>query len=315
MSTLNFLVFLNAYSDSNSSNNPTLGNFKWDREINGLSVNNPQSLQLSLAPGETKTLFSGSRTLGQDGTTEYSIALKAFTTNTYVLSWTGGTAPNFRTPRTSGADATTQVTVTTNGPLTTFASSGGTPFAFTSGGVVVGDYVTVGNSFNQLNQGTFKILSFTDTSFTVENETGTAEGPITLGSGFAAQVQIYSAAGVQAGDTLLIDAGFSPVTQGAYSITAVYANSLEFFSADTLPQESDIMTQVSIYFAAKKLVYVEADQHISMILNGVSGNEIQPLVQGSKVNPGVFMRSSVVYSMSVTNVSTDPANVFFASVE
>ncbi len=129
MANLNFLVFLNAYSDPNSSNDPSLSNFKWDRELRGLPVANPQGVAFSLAPGETRTIFNGSRTLAQDGSTQYSIALKALTSNTYVLSNVGGTAPNFRTPRAPGADATTQVTVTINGPLAIFASTGGTPLS------------------------------------------------------------------------------------------------------------------------------------------------------------------------------------------
>lgn len=316
MPNLNLLVFLNSYSDPNSSNNPSLSNFKWDREINGLSVENPQSLAFSLAPGETRVLFNGSRTLAQDGTTLYSIALKPLTSNTYILSNTGGTAPDFRTPRAPGADATTQISVVLNGPLATFSSTGGTPLALLSGGVVVGDYVRIGNLFNPANQGEWKIIAVTATSFTVENELAAAEGPITLGSGFAAQLQIYSAAGVQIGDTLNITGGFSPVTQGSYKITSVGAEFLEFYSTDVLPAEGPIMTQaIAAYIDAKQLVYLESDQHCSMILNGVGGGEIQPFVINNSTQPGIFMRTSTIYSMSVTNNSTSPANLFLASVE
>lgn len=316
MSNFNFLIFLNSYSDANSSNAPSLSNFKWARETNGLSVNNPQSLAFSLAPGETRSLFSGLRILTQNGSTQYSLTLKALTTNTYILSHSGGTAPDFRTPRSPGADATTQITATMNGPLVTFASTGGTPLALIAGGVVVGDYVRLGNLFNQANQGEKKIIALTATSFTVENELGAAEGPITLGAGFASQLQIYSALGVQVGDTLVISGGFSVVTQGSYKISAVGAEFIEFFSADALPTEGPITTQaVAVYYAAKKLVYLEADQLCSMSLNGVAGNEIKPFVINNGTIPGVFMRTSTIYSMSVTNNSTDPANLFLASVE
>lgn len=316
MPTLNFLVFLNAYSDSNPSNAPSLSNFKWNREVDGLPVSNPASLPVSLAPGETKTLFNGSRTLAQDGTTQYSLALKALTSNTYVLSNVAGTAPNFRTPRSPGADATTQITVVQNGPLITFSSTGGTPLNLIVGGVVVGDYVRLGNLFNQANQDESKIIARTATSFTVENELGVAEGPITLGSGFAAQLQIYSALGVQVGDTIIISGGFSLVSQASYKITAVGAEFVEFFSADTLPTEGPILTQaIAIYSSAKQFVYLEADQRCGITLNGVSGNEVQPFIINNKIIPGVFMRTSTIYSMSVTNNSTDPAELWMASAE
>ena len=316
MPNFNFLVFLNSYSDSNSSNNPSLNNFKWDREVDGLSANNPHSSAFSLAPGETRMIFNGSRTLAQDNTTQYSIALKPLTSNTYVLSAVGGALPNFRAPRSPGADATTQITATINGPLVTFSSTGGTPLDLISGGVQVGDLVRLGNLFNQLNQGEQKIVSLSATSFTIINELGVAEGPITLGSGFASQLQIYSAAGVQVNDTLVISGGFSPVTQGSYKVASVAANYLEFYSTDILPQEGPITTQaIAIYIAAKKFVYLESDQHTSMILNGVSGNEIEPFIEGTNIQPGVFLRSSTIYSLSVTNNSSNPANLFLASVE
>lgn len=320
MSTLNFLVYLNASSDTQCKipgNNPSLSNFKWSREASGLSVSNPSSFAFSLAPGETKSLFSGIRTLTQDGTTQYSIALKPANTSIYVLSWTGGTAPSFRTSRTSGADATTAVTVTVNGPVVTFASTGGTPLNLIAGGVVVGDFVRIGTLFSASNQGEWQIISLTATSFSVANELGIAEGPIVLGAGFANQVRIYSAAGVQVGDTLLINSGFSPVTQGSYIITSVADTFLEFSSTDVLPAEGPITTQVAIYSAAKRLVYLEADQHVNMILNGVAGNEINPLMDADccAANIGIFIRTSLIYSMTVTNVSLSPASLFFASVE
>lgn len=320
MSLFKMLVYLNASSDNQcipGSNNPSLSNFKWTRELSGLSVSNPSSSSFSLAPGETKTLFSGTRTLAQDGTTQYSIALKPANTNIYVLSWTGGTAPAFRTSRISGANATTAVTVTLNGPVVTFTSTGGTPFSLLAGGVVVGDYVRIGTLFGVANQGEWQIISLTATSFSVENELGVAEGPIVLGAGFANQVRIYSAAGVQVGDTLLISSGFSPVTQGSYVVTAVADTFLEFSSTEVLPTEGPITVQVALYSAAKRLVYLEADQHVTMVLNGVAGNEIEPMVDAHCCgpNPGVFMRTSLVYSMTVTNVSLTVANLFFAGIE
>lgn len=316
MPNFNFLFFLNSYSDSNSSNNPSLNNFKWTRNINGLAVDKPLSQQFDLAPGETKVLFNGTRSLAQDGTTQYSIALKSLTSNTYILSAVAGTLPNFRTPRAPGADATTQVTVTQNGPVMTFASTGGTNFALISGGAVVGDYVRIGSQFNPANQGEFKIISLTATSFSVENELGAPEGPITLGSGFAAQVQIYSALGVQIGDTLVISGGFSPVSQKSFSVTAVGANFLEFFSADVLPQESNILTQaVAIYSNAKQFVYLESDSRVSMIINNIAGNEIEPFVINGATIPGVFVRKSTIWSMSVTNIDTNPATLFIAAIE
>jgi hypothetical protein len=316
MSKLNFLVFLNAYEDFNPSNDPSRSAFKWNREIDGLCVTNPLSQGFSLAPGETKTLFNGTRTLAQDGTTQYSTTQVPLSTNTYQLNWVGGTAPAFRTARTTGADATTQVTVVQNGPVFTFTSTGGTPFALLSGGAVVGDQVLIGNQFNTLNQGTFTLIAVTATSFTLVNQVGVAEGPITLGSGFASQVQIFSAAGVQIGDTLVISGGFSTVTQGSYPITAVTATYVQFYSTAILPLEGPIMTEaIAVYSAAKSFIYLEADQNCTVTLNGSNAAQVKPFIINNYTKPGVFMNSSTIYSMSVTNNSVNPANLYLASAE
>lgn len=404
------LVYLNAASDRVPSNNPSRNNFKWERSVNGLPIENPTSLEFTLAPGETRTLFNGVRTLLQDNTTEYSVAPTVGLLNNYQLTWVGGTAPQFRTPRTSGANATTQVTVTVNGPVATFTApsisatfasftgqipgmttnvtitannlgvignsvvltadgtsnistlitawntanlsnqitltsgdgtqiptnggtihlSGGvnaaTPFNLLVGGVMVGDFVRIGNLFNLQNQGEWQIISVAATNFSVVNYGAVAEGPYVLGSGFASQIDIYSAAGVQVNDTLVISGGFSPVTQGSYIITAVSDGWVRFSSTSVLPTEGPITTEaITIYSDAQRLVYLEADQHVAMTLNGITGNELEPLISpaatasgcGScpRVTPGIFMRTSVVYSMSVTNVSESTANLFFAAIE
>jgi hypothetical protein len=124
--------------------------------MHSLQVNNPTNQEAIVAPGETLQLFMGTRSLAQDGTTEYSISLKPLTTNTYVLSWTGGTAPNFRTPRSTGANATTQIVTSVNGPLETFTSSPGTHASFT--GQLPGMISSVTITANNLGSGGNSVL-------------------------------------------------------------------------------------------------------------------------------------------------------------
>ena len=137
-----------------------------------------------------------------------------------------------------------------------------------------------------------------------------------MGAGFASQIDIYSAAGVQVNDTLVISGGFSLVTQGSYEVTAVSDTWVQFSSTAVLPAETITTQAIAFYSEANRLVYLEANQHVSMILNSVSGNEINPIVGcNGCAKPGVFLRMSTIYSMSVTNVSTSSANLFFAAVE
>jgi len=316
MSNFNLNIYLNAYSDPISTNSPNMQNFKWDKSLNALPVSNPRSDQFTLAPMESRTLFSGVRTLLQDNTTQYTISLVPFTSNTYLLTNVGGAAPNFRTPRTTGADATTQITVVANGPVFTFSSTSGTPLNLISGGVVVGDYVQIGNLFNMNNQGVFQIIALSATSFSIQNPSGVAEGPITLGSGFSSQISIFSAAGVQINDTLDIFGGFSSVTQGSYQITSVAANSLQFYSTEILPLEGPITTDmITIYSQVKNFVYMEADQECNISINGNSIATIEPFVINNTTSPGVFMLKSTMFSIIITNNSINTANVYFAAVE
>lgn len=198
------------------------------------------------------------------------------------------------------------------------ALSGGylsTQFNLVSGGVVVGDLVRIGSLFNAQNQGEWKIIAVTATSFSVANPVAIQEGPYTLGAGFAAQIQIYSAAGVQVNDTIVISSGFSQVSWGSYSITAVAANWLQFYTNSILPQEGPITTEVAIYESSKRFVYLEADQNCKITINGTAVGTIEPWVIYNTTAPGQYMLRSTIYSMAVQNISTNGANLVMMSVE
>jgi hypothetical protein len=313
---LNLFIHLNAYRDSNPSNNPSLSHAKWTRDMQGISAGKASSQDFCLAPGESKTVFNGSRSLTQDGTAVYSLTLKAGTTSTYLLKNTSGTAPIFRTARATSADATTQATVTKSGTVITIASTGGTAFSFIAGSVIAGDEVIIGDQFAQANRGKFKILNRTATSISFENNSGSAEGPITLGATFADQVRIYSANGVQKEDKLKISGGFSPSSQDTYEITDVQDNLIEFYSTKSLPQETGITTDsFVIYSSAKKFLYLEADQKTSITLNGTIEAPVEPFVETDGIKPGIMMRCATVWSLTVSNSGTSIASLYVASVE
>lgn len=314
MSKLSMLIHLIAYSDSRASNAPDFNNFRWTRNIDSIDAKNPLSEGFTLAPGETKTLFDGTRTLASNSSTSWDLTLKPLSTNTYVLKAVGAPLPNFRTPRVIGSDATTAVSVTVNGPLAIFTSTAGTPFDFST--VIVGDYIRVGNLFSQANQGERKVLAKTATSVTVELEGANVESGIVLGAGFADQFQVYSALGVQKGDTLVISGGFSVISQRSYKITDVAANYLEFYLTDVLPQESGVINAaIAVYSAAKQFIYMETDQKVLASVNGAQNVNVEPFVINDSKQPGVFMLKATAFSLEVTNQSTDPATLYLASVE
>jgi hypothetical protein len=183
--------------------------------------------------------------------------------------------------------------------------------------VQAGDFVQIGSNFNVSNQGQYQIISLTATSFSVVNAFGVNEGPIVLGSGFASQVDIFSAAGVQVGDTLLISGGFSPVTQGSYIVSAVTDMWVQFTSLGLLPTQGPITTEdIAFYFDSQRMVYLESNQNVTMVINGQPGDAITPIANCQCVMmPGVFLRMSTIYSMTVTNISPNTASLYLASIE
>jgi hypothetical protein len=318
-SKMNLLVHLNAYQDANASNNPTQNNWKWQRDIQGINIEEPASKSLNLPAGQSVELFSGAVDTDADNTTTWNIALKAGTSQTYVISKASGTSPAFRTARVSGADATTQITVTKNASLLTFTSTGGTALNLIVGGVVVGDDVRLGSLFNAVNRGKFKVLARTATSFTIENPSGQAEGPITLGAGFADQLSIFSADGVQVGDKVDIVAGFSSVSFGTYEITDASPDYIEIYSLEALPTESGVSNSPSaflIYRDAKSFVYIESNQKLEITIDGSSvPNSLEPMRAGTSAVPGVFMSSASMKSLEITNKSMETATIFYVTAE
>ena len=315
MSKMNLLTHLSIYEDKNATNNPTMNNVKWTLDEQGVDLCEPESKSVKLQAGQSLELFSGLIAISDDGTTTYDISLKAGTSNTYKISHNAGTAPDFRAARTTGADATTEVTVTKNGPLLTFTSTGGTAFDLVTGGMQVNDEVRIGDGFNESNQGKFKVLAFDATSFQVENEAGQAEGPITLGAAFAEVIQAFSADGVQIGDKVELASGFSSVTLGTYEITDVNPQYIEIYSIKSLPEETAVNTQLKIYNNSKQFIYIESNKKLSISIDGISVGEINNLKAGTELKKGLFMKSGDAYQASITNESSEEASVFYVTAE
>lgn len=312
MSKLNLLVYINAYRDKVPTNNPTKSHFKWTLDSQGSEINEPESRQVDIQPGDSLSLFSQVSSLSDDGTTEYSIALKQGTSNTYKITHTNGTAPNFRQARATGADATTEITVTKNGPLIKLESTNGTALDLVAGGVQVGDIVRIGDGFNPVNQGEYKILSLDATSFQIKNIVGNAEGPIVLGAGFADSLKIYSDSGVQVGEKLTINSGFSSASNGTYEITDVTSDYIEIYSLNALPEEENIQTQLNIYSGSKSFLYIESDRNISVSIDGNSAGSVEPITCGTKLKKGIFLKTGNCFSAEIKNESQEVASVFFA---
>jgi hypothetical protein len=315
MPKLNLLLSLNAYDGCPTNNSPSMTHFKWDRQNRGICADNPAGRQITLAPNQSTTLFTSAINTSQNNTTTYNLSLQVGTTNTYVLQYNSGQVPNFRTPIVTGADATTQITVSISSGLLTFTSTGGTPLALGATNGLVGQFLRVGSFFSLYNQGSFYIVANTATSITVHSPSGLAEGPITLGSNFNDQFIVYSSAGIQVGNKIVIASGFSPAVFGTYTITDVSWDYVAFYSGTILPTQSNVQTDPTFYGAAKQFIYIESDKKCDILINGSLVIPIQPLTEGSCPVNGVFMISTTVWELQIQNMDIDTATIFFASIE
>ncbi len=307
MAKLNVLIHLQAFSDAVASNNPLQNNWKWGREISCLTGNNPKSDSFQVHPSATINYFNGFKSLAQDNTTNYSLSLVSG--NTYSLAWVSGTKPGFALARTTTQDNTTQIQVTKNATLATYTRIAGTSLG--AGSVVPGDMVEIQGPFSVLNEGLFKVLSATANSFTIENPDAVVE-TVTLSA--ASDLAFYSLNNIQKDDTLQLNQGFSPASLGNYTITKVTPDAIQFFSEKALPAETK-QTEVSIFNAAKKFIYLETDQSIKLAINGNDPVTVDPFVVTGGTKPGIFMLNSTIYSLSIESNSLDVANIFLASIE
>jgi hypothetical protein len=318
MSLMNILTHINIYEDNGATSNPSKNVVKWTKDVQGVEVNEPSSKNVKINAGESLDLFSNSISSSADATTTWDIALKAGTSNTYVISHNAGTAPVFKTLRSIGSDATTEVAVTKNATILKFQATDGTIWDLVGASVQVGDIVRIGDGFNALNQGKFSILTVDTDSFTVENQNGAAES-IVLGATFADQVKIHSTAGIQVGYKVDLQDGFSPVTLGAYEITDVADDYIEVYSPKALPAETGVSNDpeaMLFYKDAKKFVYIESDKKIALKVNSSSEtNTVEPIIVGGSAKNGIFLSISSIKTLEVVNKTQETANVFFVTAE
>ncbi|MHA1860985.1 MAG: hypothetical protein ACTSVM_01635 [Candidatus Ranarchaeia archaeon] len=330
MKLLNLITNLLAYDPINGeTNNPQQRIADWKRQFLNLPISNPKSDNVSIEPSETRSIFSGIRTTSLDGTTAFDVSLLANQTSTYRFAHSAGTAPGFRTARALSTDATSEITVTVNNNATAeLEATGGTIASFAA--VTVGDVLRISGAttgdvdgpFNDLNEGYWTVLSATATKLTckrplAEGFSGSAESSILLGADFATNFIVYSANGVQVGDSVEISAGFSSVTQKTFVVSQVTPLFFEVVSVEPLPLETAIVPGVAgmvFYTEAKRVIYLETDRNAEVRLNGASGSEVRmsPFISGDETKVAVYLQVGLVYSLEVVNRSdTAPMNVYF----
>lgn len=318
---LNVATKIVAFADSTASSNPRQRFFDWTRDISGTPAKDPKSEGHQIEPLATKVIFDGTRSTTIDGTTSFSLALLPVDgAIRYRVSHTAGTAPGLRTPR----------NLTPNGMELVFAVNANATVTLTSdaplfGAVQPGDGVfiphtttgDVANVISAVNAGYWQALAVTssqnitlvrlageDFSAVAETVTLTADS----------QLRAYGPTGVQTGDSVDINAGFSATTQKTYEVTAVTDLFFEIVSTVPLPNETSIepgALGMVFYTETKQFLYLEAQQECVVRVNGDTGNSqrVSPVEPGDGQKPGFYMRRGPTWALTVVNRSTSPLDV------
>jgi hypothetical protein len=321
MSNLNILLNTISYNDITPSANPMIRAFDFGFKNLGIQVQKPISNALIIPPGDTYTIFNGSRNTLQDSTTTYNLTQPSLAQQVYQITYASGTAPVFRTPRVISIDTTTQLTVTVNGPLAVLTNAGGTAMVFTN--IQVGDTIYLGSTtgISFANQGFFTVTGVTASSLSFVDlnavaETFTVLDPTNLlvfSNGSNNQIQI--------GDKLVISGGFSQASWGSYSVTAITPTWVQFAvgNPNGIPLESGIMpsTGLSFYSFNKSFLMIAAQDRCSILLNGATMDTelLEPIEPNNPEKPALYLKQGTVYSLAIKNLALDSLNVTVASAE
>jgi hypothetical protein len=323
MPTLSSFIKIVAFDDTNQTNQPKLQAINWNRDtLQGLPVEAPANNEYYLSSLSSKTIFDGTRTLSYDASTEFTVALSPLNNNRYRLTWKSGKDPVFRTDRSLSLTGGNIIISIQQNLTAIVTSSLSLPFS----GVQVGDDVfipgvTTGDTstFNTLNEGHWVVLDASDTQLTLTRETGTVFSGISelVAITDNDQFMVYSSNGVQIDDVIQLISGFSPTLLHSYELVEVTYKFLEFTSTAPLPNQ-DVYSGIGsivIYDEAKRFVYIETNQEVALTINGITLPSIIPFLAGDDGKIGPWMSSSIVYSMAITNNSTQQARVRVISAE
>lgn len=318
MAVINIITQLLAYNDAiGQTDNPMQRAVDWTRKIHALEVKKPTSDAICIPPGESATIFDGSRVNPMDGTSILKLSLVSAPESIYRMEVTAGTS-GFRTARAPTGIVACNV-VLNNNTIAEFDFVGATLT-----GVVVGDVMRINGAlnfdtgpyaFNPLNAGNWKVIAISGTKVQAVRPTGEDFIGVTENVATAtADVRFYSSAGLQVGDKIDIAGTFSQASQRTYTIRDVTPTTLDFVSATPLPSESAltyIPTTIVFYLHSKKLVYIEADQEVAVRFNADSSdnNRVTPIKPGDVCLLGYIHKWGDTYKCVIVNKSINVVNV------
>jgi hypothetical protein len=323
MPTLSQFIKIVAFDDTNQTNAPKLQSINWNRDtLQGIPVEAPSNNEYTIPALASRNVFDGTRTLEYDATTQFSVVLSGLDPNRYRLTWTGGTDPGFRQARTVNVSGGSLIFVVNTNQTVVVTHTAGAVF----GNVQAGDDLFIPGAstgdtgpFSTLNEGHWVVLAASTTSLTIVRETGLVFSglPQTVVVTNNSQFLVFSSDGVQVDDVVMLLSGFYPALLHSYEILEVTSKFVEFESSSPLPNQTTIPGDGSmvVFDQAKRWLYLETNQEVQLTINGVSLPPVTPFLAGDDGKVGTWMAASIIYSMVISNNSTQQARVRVISVE
>jgi hypothetical protein len=315
-----------AFADVGGNSNPTKRFVDWSVQ-RSYSVANPQSTPITVDPGATVTLFNSLRTLATDSSSQFKLELSTLASDRYRLAYQVGESadPQIRILRGDAATSTVTIVVNANQTVTMTSTLALFNTAVAGDIVFISDTTTgdAASPFDSANVGYWTIVAKIDAN--------TAQLARPAGTGFQAAADsvdvadsekliVYSATGVQVGDSFTLSAGLPQAAWGTYKVVAVTWRWVEFIATKPLPFDvygNPDAAGLQFYPAAKRYIRVEADQSCVVRLNGDTGNTclVDPWAPADADQTGWYEKCGAVWTAVVVNLSTAQLNLLLITAE
>jgi hypothetical protein len=305
-------VYLSNTADVSSAPNKTQ---------QSLDVNPPLNVQIgrmyeaSLAVDETVSIMDTRRTLNYDATSEFVISMpRGDETTTFRLAWSGvGTHPGFRTGRSIGLDATSEVRIQVLSTLMArIDTSAGT--ALSTGSVAIGDTLLIERStdtytspFALANQGIPVIVQGKGTGYVdVVHNNAFVDEEVLLGADYSNAIRIFSQAPVAIGDVVELGGSFNFGNRGIFPIVQVRDDYIEY------SVESGVAESVATVSTGDLICY---DKYVNFISLKASGSAIMYVddnpvtIHPIDASGALLMLSLRATKLEVTNNDTSSVTI------
>lgn len=317
---LNIINQFMAYTPVNGiTDNPILRNFDWSRRIYSIPVDNAQTETKTLAPNQSLEIFSG--IVSHNITVAEDVVLSLLGDSVYRLSVVGG-GSFFKTKKAVSSITTCDISIN-NQTIANF------DFDAATLGAAIGDTLRCkgyntkdsNTAWNSINTGDWVIIGINGSVLTCKRPIGqTFEAIEETATITGADLEIFSNAGVQVGNSITLEDNFLIYGKQSFIVQDVTSSTINFMSGEPLPV--DIVTQyilnkITFNNKTKRFLYVEASNSVAVQLNGDTGSNfvVEPITYNDLQQPGFFTKFGAMSACTVKNLTLESVNVTFLMAE